>query len=315
MAEIGLGTWAMGGPWTLNDGSPVGWGAVDDDQSIRSIHEAIDNGATLFDTANVYGCGHSEEVLGNALKGRPDVQISSKFGMGFDAARMTATHDEVTEPEIRASVEASLRRLCRDKLEYLFFHLNEFPAEKAAPVFEVLEKLREEGKIDTFGWSTDFVDRAKVGLTFAGFSCVQFDLNLFVPAGAMRALQSEHGFKPFNRQPLGMGLLSDKTLLGERKFSETDIRSVGADWMIYFKDGKPNSELLEKLASVREHLTVDGRTVVQGALGWIWATCPDAVPIPGFRSGTQASELIEAARKGALPDDTLRAIEGILRTG
>lgn len=315
MAKIGLGTWAMGGPWTLADGSPVGWGAVDDDTSVRSIHAAIDHGADLFDTANVYGCGHAEEVLGRALKGHGHVRVSTKFGMGFDAARKVATHEEVTPPKIRASVEGSLRRLGRDAIDVLFFHLNEYPADQSGEIFDALETLRQEGLVKTYGWSTDYTDRVRAVAAYPGFSAVQFDLNLFAPAPEMRALQSEIGFQPFNRQPLGMGLLSDKTLSGERAFSATDIRAVGADWMIYFKDGKPNAALLEKLRAVRDHLTVGDRSVVQGALGWIWAVCPDAIPIPGFRTADQGAELLAAAAKGPLPADAVAAIEAVLREG
>src|SRR5919107_5385230 len=91
VSALGLGCWAIGGPWTF-DGKPAGWGEVDDDESIRAIRHAVDNGVTLFDTADVYGCGHSERVLGKALAGRRDeVVIATKFGLRFDEAMRTGS--------------------------------------------------------------------------------------------------------------------------------------------------------------------------------------------------------------------------------
>src|SRR5919204_1087248 len=89
VSAVGAGCWAIGGPWQF-DGRPAGWGRVDDDESIQAIHKALDLGITLFDTADVYGCGHSERVLGRALAGHHDeVVVSTKFGLRFDEATGT----------------------------------------------------------------------------------------------------------------------------------------------------------------------------------------------------------------------------------
>src|SRR5512136_2224658 len=83
VSAMGLGCWAIGGPFWKND-QPVGWGQVNDDESDRAIHRALDLGVTFFDTADVYGCGHSERVLGKALAGKRDgVVIATKFGQVF----------------------------------------------------------------------------------------------------------------------------------------------------------------------------------------------------------------------------------------
>src|SRR5512142_2085712 len=84
VSALGLGCWAIGGPFWKGD-TPVGWGQVDDHESIRAIQRALELGVTLFDTADVYGCGHSEQVLGQALAGQRDqVFIATKFGQTFD---------------------------------------------------------------------------------------------------------------------------------------------------------------------------------------------------------------------------------------
>src|SRR6476646_8254646 len=90
VSALGLGCWAIGGPWTSN-GMPAGWGEVDDDESIRASRQALELGVTLFDTADVYGCDHSERVLGRALAGRrDDVVIVTKVGNVFDEQTRTA---------------------------------------------------------------------------------------------------------------------------------------------------------------------------------------------------------------------------------
>src|SRR3712207_1697464 len=84
VSALGLGCWAIGGPFEF-DGRPAGWGEVDDEESVRAIRRALEIGVTFFDTADVYGCGHSERVLGRALKGRRDeAVVATKFGLLFD---------------------------------------------------------------------------------------------------------------------------------------------------------------------------------------------------------------------------------------
>ena len=82
---MGIGTWAIGGPTWSTDGKPIGWGEVDDAESIRAIHAALDAGVRLIDTADVYGAGHSERLIGRAILGRRDeVVLVSKVGCLFD---------------------------------------------------------------------------------------------------------------------------------------------------------------------------------------------------------------------------------------
>src|SRR3954466_7591960 len=137
VSALGLGCWAIGGPWTAN-GRPAGWGEVDDDESIRAIRHALDLGVTLFDTADVYGCGHSEQVLGRALAGRrDDVVIVTKVGNRFDEQTRTAGGKDVSPaylrpgrggagapppPSPRRACAASLRRLGTDRIDVYLIH-------------------------------------------------------------------------------------------------------------------------------------------------------------------------------------------------
>ena len=157
VSALGMGCWAIGGP--LWDGeTPIGWGDVDDEESIRAIHKALDLGVTLFDTANVYGAGHSERVLARAFEGRrSQVVIATKFNAIFDEATRQVSPGATTSPEsIRSACEASLRRLNTDYIDLYQFHDNGYPADKAAPIRDTLEGLVKAGKIRTYGWSTDF---------------------------------------------------------------------------------------------------------------------------------------------------------------
>ena len=122
--RLGMGCWAIGGPFYAGD-TPLGWGEVDDDESVAAIHRAIELGIRFFDTASNYGAGHSEEVLGRAIGSRSDIVIATKFGFATDPETKQATGAFADAVFIRRSAETSLRRLKRDRLDLLQFHLNE----------------------------------------------------------------------------------------------------------------------------------------------------------------------------------------------
>ena len=136
---IGLGCWAIGGPFARSsDGehSPMGWGEVDDDESIRAIHHALDRGVNFFDTANNYGAGHSERILGRALAGRRDgVVIATKFASVFDEDEGVHYDDRdlpMTYDAIREACEGSLRRLQTDYVDVYLLHHGEYDLDGAA---------------------------------------------------------------------------------------------------------------------------------------------------------------------------------------
>jgi aryl-alcohol dehydrogenase-like predicted oxidoreductase len=125
VSAIGLGCWAIGGPFIF-EGKPDGWGTVDDAESIRAINRAVDLGVTLFDTADAYGTGHSERVLGRALRGRrDDVVIATKFGYTYDESRRTITGTDVSAGYIRRACAASLVRLGTDYIDLYQLHVGD----------------------------------------------------------------------------------------------------------------------------------------------------------------------------------------------
>ena len=308
--RLGMGCWAIGGPFYAGD-VPLGWGEVDDNESIAAVHRALDLGIGFFDTASNYGAGHSEEVLGKALEGRKDVVVATKFGFATDPATKQATGAFADEVFIRASVETSLKRLKRERIDLLQFHLNDFDPQQSDAVFDVLERLRAEGKVDGFGWSTDFPDRADRQAKRDGFVAVQHNMNVLSPATELVGVIEKNGLISINRGPLAMGLLSGK-FDANRRVGEKDVRGAALDWMVYFKDGRVAPEFARKLDAVRDLLRTDGRTLPQGALGWLWAKSERTLPIPGFRTVAQVEENAGALTKGPLPKAVADEIDAIL---
>ena len=295
VSAIGMGCWAIGGPFWAGT-QPLGWGEVDDKESIAAIHRALELGVTFFDTANIYGCGHSERVLGQALKEiRGRVVIATKFGNTFDEASRQKTGQDASPEGIRSACDASLRRLDTDYIDLYQFHLNDYDPVKAVGIRETLEDLVGTGKIRFYAWSTDFVDRAEVFAEGKHNVAVQHELSIFSDAPDMLGFCETLGLASINRSPLAMGLLSGK-FTEKSRLGRDDVRGIQPEWLRYFDQGTAKGEWLERVRRVRQVLTRDGRTLTQGALGWIWARSPMTIPIPGFRTVKQVEENVGALR-------------------
>jgi len=309
VSALGLGCWAIGGPWTFN-GQPAGWGEVDDDESIRAIRRALDLGVTLFDTADVYGCGHSERVLGEALAGRrDDVVIVTKVGNLFDEQTRTGGGNDVSPAYLRRACDASLRRLDTDRIDVYLIHDGISGPEAVPAVVEALEELVAAGKVRWYGSSMS--DPAIVRAMAEGphMVAVQHELNLL--RGELETLDvaEELGLASLNRTPLAMGLLSGRyhpaVLL-----ADDDVRRH-APWYDFFDEGAME-RYLDRIAAARAEVTADGRSLVQGALGWVWGRSPATLPLPGFRTVAQVEENVRAAAYGPLPADRMQRLRMIL---
>ena len=318
-SAIGFGLWAVGGPWTFN-GNPGGWGTVDDAESIDSIRLAMDMGVTLFDTAANYGAGHSERVLGKAIAGKRDkVQIATKFGYEVDEARKSVRFYGPTEETgyvsayVRRDLEASLSRLGTDYIDLYFLHVWGLEMPRALEVREELDKLVAEGKIRSYGWSTDRADAIEQFAGHTGCAAVMQQYSVMDGNQELLSLCEKKGLASLMRGPLGMGLLTGK-FTADSKFGSDDVRSAMA-WHPGYKDGKPTREWLGALESVRGVLTEGGRTLAQGALGWLLAKSPVAIPMPGFRNRKQIEENAGALAKGPLSPAAMAEIERILGRG
>jgi aryl-alcohol dehydrogenase-like predicted oxidoreductase len=311
VSALGLGCWAIGGPFRL-EGKEDGWGDVDDDESVRAIRRALDLGVRFFDTADVYGVGHSESVLGRALAGRRgEVVISTKFGYTFEPGTKHASGTNASAAYVRRACEASLQRLGTDYLDVYHLHIWSLPHEEAEEAAGALEGLRRDGKIRAYAWSTDDLDCARLFAGQPGCTAIQHDLNVLDDAPDLIELCEQNDLASINRTPLAMGLLSGKFDRNAR-LPRDDVRGAGHEWVRYFEAGKPKREFVERLDGVRDILTSNGRTLAQGAIAWIWARSDRTIPIPGFKTVTQADENARALELGPLTDAQLSEIETLL---
>jgi aryl-alcohol dehydrogenase-like predicted oxidoreductase len=253
---MGMGCWAIGGPWWWSDGRAMGWSQVDDAESVRAIHAALDLGVTLFDTAANYGAGHSERILGQALGGRRDrVVIATKFGHIVDSETKIVTgDDDALLGNIGQDCENSLRRLGTDYIDVYQLHAGSYPVEKAVAVRDVLEELVAQGKIRACGWSTDLADRARVFAQGENCASIQFSLSVFNDNPEMRALCDEFDLGSINKKPLSSGILTGK-FTADSTFPEDDFRR-----MLDFQEER-YAKLLQRVDQLRDVLTSGGRTL------------------------------------------------------
>jgi len=311
-SAMGLGCYAIGGELFAPDGSSAAYGKVDDQESVKALHTAFDMGVDFLDTADVYGCGRSEEVVGKAIQGRRDqVVIATKFGIMFDPATKTMIGKSDIAPDfIRQACEASLARLNTDYIDLYQLHIRGIDnAEAAAHARDTLEELVAAGKIRAYGWSTEFVDEAAIFSEGENCTAIQHELNVMKGNEALLAFCEQKHLASVNRTCLGGGLLSGK-FNKDTTFSKDDTRSSA--FAGFFEDGKPVPEFLDKLAAIRQVLTSGGRTLVQGALCWIWAKSEITIPIPGFKTVEQVKENCGSLDFGPLSPEQMTEIEGLL---
>ncbi|TFH31589.1 MAG: aldo/keto reductase, partial [Anaerolineales bacterium] len=286
VSAVGMGCWAIGGPWTWQqpgqDPFPAGWGQVDDAESLRAIHAALDAGVNFFDTAANYGAGHSERILGKALEGRrSQAVIATKFGHIIDEERKFVYGDDAKIiPNVRADVENSLRRLNTDYIDLYQLHASDFDPEPALELRGMLEDLANQGFIRWYGWSTDLVDRAAVFADGQHCASIQFQLNALFDNVEMRDLCAQNNLAGVNKDPLHRGILTGK-FSRQSKFPDNDVRSRVAF------DTQAMAWRLDAAEAIKDLLCSGGRSMAQGALAYIWALDERMIPIPGFKSVEQ----------------------------
>jgi aryl-alcohol dehydrogenase-like predicted oxidoreductase len=314
-SALGIGTWAIGGPWTF-DGRPAGWGPADADESIRMIHTALDEGVRLIDTADCYGTGQSERLIGRALRQLPsamldEVVIATKFGHVFDEETRSGKGTDVSPDAIRHACLASLGRLGVERIDLYQLHGGVATAAEAAAVVEVLEDLVSEGLIAAIGTSSDSPE-IQAEFALSRHACaVQTQINVFGRNDQVLASAEQHGFAALARSPLAMGLLTGKYDLTNKPPAD-DVRR-DTPWWSYFDDAAM-PEWLERLAKVRDLLTDGGRTLAQGCLAYLWGLNPAIIPLPGARTPEQAVENARAMAFGPLAVATVKEIDDLLAT-
>ncbi|MFW9993561.1 MAG: aldo/keto reductase [Candidatus Odinarchaeota archaeon] len=303
VSPIGLGCFPIGGPFRGADGRIFAYGKVNDEESIETIHRAIELGVNFFDTADIYGAGHSERILGVALSDYKDnFVIATKFANVFDEKTKTGKGKNVEPAYIQSAIEASLKRLQVDVIDIYQLHDSQHDPASAVNVRNTLEDLVSEGLIRYYGWSTDDPDRAKVFAEGKHCTSVQYCLSLQITNEGMLDLCNKYNLASIIRSPLQSG-----TLTGKRGSSV----KLPEDHMLHGVDFASDRFKLinQKLDQLRQLLIGDGRTIIQAALAYLWSTSETTVPIPGARTVEQIEENARTMEFGPLSPELVKQID------
>jgi len=279
VGEIGLGTWQIGG----------GWGAVSEESAMATLHAAVEGGTTLFDTADVYGMGRSETIIGRFLKEtRAPITVATKLGR-FSPPGWP---DNFTREGIRGHTEASLRRLGVETIDLTQLHCVPHEVLKRGEVFEHLRELKREGKIRDFGASVESMDEAATCLEKEGVASLQIIFSIFrqKPITTLFETAKRRGVSLLIRLPLASGLLGGH-LTKATHFARDDHRNFNRDGQ-QFNVGETFAGLpFEKGVELAESLKArvpTGLTLAQMSLRWCLDFEAVTALIPGARSPEQA---------------------------
>lgn len=281
VSEISFGTWAIGG----------GWGHANDDEALKGLHQAMDAGVNFFDTADVYGSGHAEELLAKATKGKEDDNyVATKFCRAGDIHDLSTYSEE----SVRHYCESSLKRLNRERIDLYQIHCPPLSILKDGHVFEVLDKLKTEGKIRHYGVSVETVEEGMFSIGIPGVKALQVIYNLFrqKPAEVLFPQAKAAGVGILVRLPLASGLLTGK-FTETSTFAADDHRSFNADGA-QFNVGETFAglpfnkgvELARELAWIAE-----GRgNMARASMRWILDNPNITCVIPGFKNERQVED-------------------------
>ncbi|HEX7056761.1 MAG TPA: aldo/keto reductase [Bacilli bacterium] len=304
VSEISFGTWTIGGSW----------GKVDDGESLRALQKAIDAGVNFFDTADVYGDGRSEQLLAKATKGMEDrIYIATKFCRAGDV------HDPAnySMERVRAYCEASIKRLNREAIDLYQIHCPPLKVLQDGSVFEVLDKLMEEGKVRHYGVSVETVEEGLFCLTQSNVRALQVIFNIFrqKPMEELFPLAKAKGVGILVRLPLASGLLTGK-FTKESKFAADDHRNFNQNGE-QFNIGETFAGLgLQKGVELADKLRwiAEGRgNMARAALRWI-LDCEDiSCVIPGFRNVRQVEDNLQAANVPSFTRDEQERLKKFYR--
>ncbi|MEM7682838.1 MAG: aldo/keto reductase [Planctomycetota bacterium] len=303
VSPMGLGLWAVPGSQ---------WGPAEDRDTLTAIETALDQGVNFFDTADVYGGGHSEVLLGQAMKGRRDkFTVASKIGwVDFNGEANRSQYDTVEK--LVAGVESNLKRLDTDHLDAIQCHV--FYEEPNTPVFiEGFAKLKQQGKVRAWGVSTSDLGllqtfNAKGGAS-GGCDVLQIDYSILNRTAEAEILPfcQEHGIGVIVRGPIAMGLLADK-FDASTTFPEDDFRKAWID------DADQNAQYkqdLETVANLRSAVPQD-QTMAQFALRFAMSHPAVSAVIPGGRNVKQVTANTAAASFGLLSESEQAAIDAVV---
>jgi aryl-alcohol dehydrogenase-like predicted oxidoreductase len=302
VSVVGLGTWQLG----------ADWGEVREEDALAVLDAAVAAGVTFFDTADVYGDGRSERLIGRFRKERPDAQVlvATKMGrrVALDPALYTLEH-------FRAWTDRSRVNLGVDRLDLVQLHCPPTPVYSLDAVFDALDALVEEERIAAYGVSVETCDEAMTAIARPGTASVQIILNPFrlKPLEAVLPAAEAAGVGIIARVPLASGLLSGK-YTKDTAFAENDHRNYNRHGEAFDQgetfsgvDYATGVEAAVEFAS----LAPEDATPAQTALRWLIQQAGVSTVIPGARNPEQARANAAAADLAPLPESTLAAVRDL----
>ena len=299
VSAIGFGAWAIGGSW----------GSVDDDVSLAALHAAADAGVTLIDTADVYGDGRSERLIGRFLRERAGEAFFVATKMGRSVPQVAANY---TPEAFRDWVDGSRERLGVDRLDLVQLHCPPIEVYYRPDLFAALDALVADGSIAAYGVSVERVEEALKAIEFPGVATIQIIFNIVRqrPADGFLAEAARHDVGVLARVPLASGLLSGK-LTRDTAFQPDDHRAFNRHGESFDVgetfaglDFETGLELVEELRA----LVPPGATLAQLALRWILMAEALTAAIPGAKTPDQARANAAAADLAPLPSATMERI-------
>lgn len=300
ISELGFGTWAIGGDWGKNN----------DEESLKGLQKAMDAGVNFFDTADVYGTGHSEELLAQATKGKEDsIHIATKF------IRLGDINDPAnySEDQIRSYVENSLRRLQRETIDLYQIHCAPLDMLKNTDIFPILEKLKKEGKIRSYGVSVESDEEGLFVLENTNASALQVIFNVLrqKPLKELFPKAQEKGVGILARVPLASGLLTGK-FSKDHQFESDDHRNFNKDGDAFnvgetfggipFEKGVELSREVSWIGDERDSIT-------RAALKWVMQQEAVTSVIPGFKNVKQVEDNLKSLEVKSFSEEELKKLE------
>ncbi|MFV2197806.1 aldo/keto reductase [Nocardiopsis sp. LOL_012] len=293
VGAVGFGAWQIGGTW----------GQVTEDDALAALHAAADSGVTFFDTADVYGDGRSERLVGRLLKERPGLTVATKMGRRADQRPANYNPDH-----FRAWNDRSRDNLGVDTVDLVQLHCPPREVIDTDAVFDDLDAMVEEGRMRAYGVSVETCEEALAAIARPGVATVQVILNAFrhKPLEQVLPAAREAGVGIIARVPLASGLLSGR-FTAHTSFASDDHRTFNRGGEAFDQgetfSGVPYEVGLEAVERLRP-LVPEEATMAQFALRWILDQEGVSVVIPGARSADQARRNADAAALAPLGADT-----------
>ncbi|GAB4084113.1 aldo/keto reductase [Myceligenerans cantabricum] len=283
VSAVGLGTWQLG----------ADWGEVSETDARDTLEASLEAGVTFYDTADVYGDGRSEQVIGTFLKDHADAGITVATKMG---RRMDQVPENYVLANFREWTNRSRKNLDVERLDLVQLHCPPTAVYSSDEVYDALDTLVDEGVMARYGVSVETTAEALTAITRPGVATVQIILNAFrlKPLDEVLPAASEAGVGIIARVPLASGLLSGK-YTKDTQFAENDHRSFNRDGAAFdvgetfsgvpYEVGIEAAERFTELAAT----CFDGAlTPAQAAIAWVWQRPGVSTVIPGARNADQA---------------------------